>query len=214
MINLIQEKYNAHAVFPYGSSVYGNKKPDDYDFIVVSDQPYFQEQYEIDGVKIEISNYSKDDFMERLNQHDISALECIYINHKDKFITDDFRNTLNTFVLNKEKMRDGCSQKSSNSYVKAKKKLIVEEDFNMTVSLKSLWHSIRILDFGLQIAQQGKINPTSCNDRYDEILKDYLVFNNDWTKLHEKYRPIYNAMASEFKLACPKAIVSKSQKYN
>jgi len=213
MINEIKEKYNALGVFPYGSTVYGNKKPEDFDFIVVSDNPYFQEQFKKNGQDFEISNYSKEEFIKRLNEHEISVLECLYIDHKDKYIDTLLKQEIDLFMLNKEKLREACSQKSSNSYVKAKKKLIVPEDFNLSVSLKSLWHSIRILDFGLQIATSGKIDPTTCNDRYDEIVKDYLVFNNDWTKLHTKYRPVYNEIASNFKLACPKKI-NMTQKYN
>lgn len=206
MINELKEKYNAIAVFPYGSSVYKNKVPEDFDFIIVSDKPYFQEQFEQNNIKYEISNYSKDEFLARLKDHEISVLECLYIPHREKYLAPELSREIESFTLDKEKLRESCSQKSSNSYVKAKKKLIVEEDFNLSVSYKSLWHSLRILDFGMQIAKTNKINPESCNDLYDQVIKDYLFMKNDWSKLHEKYKPIHNAIASEFKQECPKKI--------
>jgi hypothetical protein len=206
MINELKEKYEALAVFPYGSSVYKNKTPEDFDFIIVTDRPYFQEQFEKNNVKYEISNYSKEEFLQRLKEHEISVLECLYIDHKDKYLDNSLRKEIESFTLDKEKLRESCSQKSSNSYVKAKKKLIVEEDFNLSVSYKSLWHSLRILDFGMQIAKTNRINPESCNDLYDNVIKDYLMMNNDWSKLHEKYKPIHNSIASEFKQICPKKI--------
>lgn len=206
MIQEIKEKYNAIAVFPYGSSVYKNKKPSDLDFIIVSDTPYFQDKFEIDGIDIEVSNYSKEEFLKNLASHDISVLECLYINHEKKYVDPSFSLELDRFSLNKSVLRESISQKSSNSYVKAKKKLILEDDFDLNVSLKSLWHSLRMVEFGIQLAKEGKIiNPQFSNDTYDMITKDYLIFNNDWSKLHEKYKPIQNKVLSDFRLLCPKS---------
>ncbi len=204
MINEIKEKYNPIAIFPYGSSVYKNKNPDDYDFIIVTDNSYFQDAFEDNGIKFEVTNYSKEEFINRLKDHEISILECIFIKHENFYISDSIKNEIINFSLEKEKLRDSCSQKSSNSYVKAKKKLIVDEDYNVNVSLKSLWHSFRILNFAKQLATNSEINPYSVNDLYDEIVKDYLMYRNDWNKLHEKYKPLHNKVASEFKLICPK----------
>ncbi len=204
MINKIKEKYNPSAIFPYGSSVYQNKIPEDYDFIIVTDNSYFQEAFEDNGIKFEITNYSKEEFINKLKDHEISILECIFIKHKNFYISDTIKDVIINFSLEKEKLRESCSQKSSNSYVKAKKKLIIDEDYNVNVSLKSLWHSFRILDFAKQLATNSEIDPLSVNNLYDEIVKDYLMYRNDWDKLHEKYKPLHNKVASEFKLICPK----------
>lgn len=209
MIKDIIAKYQPIAVFPYGSVVYQNKKPSDFDFIIVSDNDYFQEKYNHKGVDIEISNFSKDGFLEKLHQHDISILECLLINHSQQYQSPEFTTMLNGFSINKNALRDSISQKSSNSYVKAKKKLIIDEDFDLNVSLKSLWHSLRMVDFGIQIAKDGKItNPHSSNNYYDQISKDYLLYNNDWSKLHEKYKPIQNKLLSDFRILCPKSNIS------
>ncbi len=127
------------------------------------------------------------------------------IKHPDVYIDENFKDSIYNFKINKEKLREASSQKSSNSYVKAKKKLIIEEDFDIYISLKSLWHSIRILDFSTQIANNNMIeNPDSVNHLFIEINNDYLDFENDWNKIHLKYKPIYNQFSSKFKESCPK----------
>lgn len=187
LVQAVAKHYNAIAAFPYGSAVYLNKTPDDYDFIIVTDSN-FQEQIVIDGFDCEVSSYSKEEFLKKLQLHDISLLECLLIEHSD------FVNRIpetNDFQVDLSLLREAISQKSSNSYVKAKKKLIVEEDFDLKVSFKSLWHSLRIADFGLQVATLGKItNPQSVNQYYPEIVQDYFDSNNDWATIHQKYKPI------------------------
>lgn len=204
MIEYLKEKYNALAVFPYGSTVYKNKKPEDQDFIIISDKEYFQEAFEINGIKYEISNYNKEQFFKLINDHEIAFLECIKINHNSKYVNKEIEDFISNFKIIKEQLRESISSKSSNSYVKAKKKLIVEEDFNINVSLKSLWHSFRMLDFGIQIVKNDEIDPKSSNELYERIVKDYLLSNNDWDKIHSKYKPEYNNLLSKFKEVCPK----------
>lgn len=201
LILKIKDMFSALAVFPYGSAVYENKVPDDYDFIIVSDQS-FQKQIVIDGFDCEISSYTKEEFLQKLEEHDIAILECLFINHE--FSVNDISETKD-FKIQLSKLREGVSQKSSNSYVKAKKKIILVEDFDEKVSLKSLWHSLRIADYGRQLSVDGFIhNRQSVNHYYSEISDDYKVFENDWTKIHSKYKPIHNAIMSEFRANCPK----------
>lgn len=202
-IKKIIDKYNPEAAFHYGSFLYNNKKPSDYDFIIVTDKDYFQESFELEGFKFEVTNYKKEQFLDLLKKHEIAILECIFI-ESEKYMSEEIKDYFYNFKIEKEQLRESLSSKSSNSYVKAKKKLIIEEDFDLNVSLKSLWHSFRILKFGIDIAQNGKINPDSCNNLYDQIKMDYIVFSNDWEKIHKKYKPLYNDLASEFKLICPK----------
>lgn len=201
LILKIKDLFQAQAVFPYGSAVYGNKMPDDYDFIIVSESS-FQKQIVIDGFNCEISSYTKSEFLNNLEQHDIAALECLFISHD--FVVNEIQETKD-FKIVLSKLREGVSQKSSNSYVKAKKKIILTEDFNEQVSLKSLWHSLRIADYGRQLAVHGFIKEKeSVNAFYEKINHDYALFKNDWTLIHQKYKPIHNSIMSVFREHCPK----------
>lgn len=194
------------AIYPYGSQVYGNKTPEDFDFIVISENSDYQQiQFTKNDIEYEISVYPKEEFLNMLKDSEITSLECVYINHSNKYIIPSFQNDIEDISLSKEKLRRSSSQKASNSYVKAKKKLIISEDRDEYISLKSLWHSFRILDFSNQLCLNGKIdNPSSMNDLFIEINQDYLDFDCDWDKLHSKYKPLHNQLASEFKKNAPK----------
>lgn len=201
LIQAVKQHYNTLAVFPYGSTVYLNKEPDDYDFIIVSDSD-FQEKIVINGFDCEITSYTKDEFLKKLHTHDIALLECLFIDHPEK---QNLISETEQFCIDLSALRESISQKSSNSYVKAKKKLILEDDFDENVSLKSLWHSLRIADFGYQLAKHGRIvDVKSVNKYYKEIRQDYLDLKNDWSAIHAKYKPIHNKLMSEFRSICPK----------
>jgi predicted nucleotidyltransferase len=182
------------AVYPYGSRVYGTaRKNSDYDYIVVTKKKT-NEQYS-DNL-ININFYTPDEHQQRLNEHEISALECY-------FLPDDLiiKNTYNfVFKLDLVKLRHALAAKSSNSWVKAKKKLTVEKDYDLDLGRKSLFHSMRIIDYGKQIATFGKIvDYGSCNDLFQEIMNCY-----SWTDMFNQYKEKYNLMCSEFRVLAPK----------
>ncbi len=184
--------------YMYGSRVYGNfRKNSDWDFIVIlKDGKKLSEQFS-DNL-ININFYTATEHLERLNEMEISALECLYLS--EQFILKKNSNLYESFKLDLIKLRHSLSAKSSNSWVKAKKKLTVPADYNDIVGKKSLWHSIRIIDFGIQIATKCSIvDYGSCNYFYDEIM-----FCSDWSELFEKYKLKYNTILTEFRKVAPK----------
>lgn len=185
-------------IYLYGSHVYGtNNEYSDKDYICVNEnQKEDVIQKNINGNDFNI--YSLNHFKEKLENHDITILECIFLN-------DNFKEKEEIkleFILNKTKLRDSISKTSSNSFVKAKKKLTIEKDLDPLIAKKSLFHSLRILIFGIQIAEKGKIyDYTEANKYYKEIFKDNF---NNWEQYKEKYQPIYNTLKTKFKIVCPK----------
>ena len=100
------------------------------------------------------------------------------------------------FELNKELLRKQISAVSSNSFVKCKKKMLQGDEY---IGKKSMYHSIRILGYGIQIAKYGRIvNYEAYNFYYDVVMCKY-----DWEEIHEYFKPIYNSMKSEFKILAP-----------
>ncbi len=220
MINIIKDivnkKYNNNnilAVIPYGSQVYKNKNSSDYDFyVVVEGKDIYQDYHQKD---IDITVISKDLFIEDINKNSVKGLETLYTPKEveNYFIEDSLDielQLLKKSILDKSKIREQFSRTTSNSYVKAKKKIIIEQDFDYMTSLKSLWHSIRINDFAIQILENNKIDFSSMNSLYKEIENDYATFSKSnkeemWGLLHSKYRPIFNEKHSHLKKICPKS---------
>jgi len=191
MFDIKLSKY-INIVFPYGSRVYGtNSETSDYDYIIVSSIGY-------DPPKPNITYYSKKEFQDKINEHEISALECIFLpGEYYQEISKQF-----TFELDLPKLRSSISSKASNSWVKAKKKFTIEKDKDIYIGKKSLFHSLRIIDFGIQIARYKKIVDYSCtNDIWFEIRDNPSEDYNDYKT---KYQPIYNSKMTEFRKLAPK----------
>lgn len=187
------------SVFPYGSRVYGTANENsDYDFIVVSRDGSAKNDFAVTQENLSCHFYDETSFQEQLSKHKISALECFFLPpgklelNKKNFI----------FKLNLETLRSSISEKASHSWVKSKKKFEVEKDKDVYIAKKSLFHSFRIIDFGTQIASQGKIvNYSSCNDLWEDIYTDP---SEQWDTYKEKYQELFNARMTEFRKFAPK----------
>ncbi|CAG7581669.1 MAG: gp109 [uncultured marine phage] len=181
--------------YQYGSRVYGNiTKHSDWDFIfVMKEKP--NEQFS--DTLININFFDVEQHKTRILNHEISALETLFLD--DEYILKE--DIKFDFTLNLKMLRRSLSRKSSNSWVKAKKKLTVEKDYDLDVGRKSMWHSFRIADFGIQLATKGMIyNYSSKNDLYYEVIYNY----SDWSELFENYKKSYNSLMTEFRKVAPK----------
>ena len=184
---------NIVCAFSYGSRVYGNiTTRSDYDYIFIV-KTKTDEQFS-DNL-ININFFDEASHKTRIRNHEISALETIFLDDRHILKNHNF-----PFVLNLSMLRQGCSAKSSNSWIKAKKKLTITIDYDLAIGRKSLWHSFRIINFAIQIAKTGKINDySSCNDLYWEVMK-----HGDWDSLFETYKEKYNNLLTEFRKVAPK----------
>lgn len=180
-------------IYLHGSRVYKtNTDSSDYDFIIVIEDEYYFSENVSEG-NCDFNFYSKTKWIEMCNNNSLDFCECYFLPEeykiKETFVPD--------FIIQKEKIRANFSHISSNSFVKAKKKLVVEKDFAPYIGKKSLWHSFRILMFGIQILSSEKIVDYSCaNFLYDEIIKNP---ENEWNYYKEKYQALYNHYRSEFR---------------
>ena len=106
--------------------------------------------------------------------------------------------------LSLQNLRKSFSTKSNNSYVKAKKKL---QDGELKIAYKSMYHSIRILEFGVSVALNITGNETKVFDAGDiDWIKELFEENFDnWEVIHKTMKPVFNAFASDFKKLAPKA---------
>lgn len=203
--DLVNKDDNVLALYMYGSRVYQTNKADsDFDFImVVGDKSNnIAEQAILKNADVTV--YNAHEFQQQIINHEISVLECLFL--EDKYKVKE--NIAWDFNLDLPQLRKSFSAKSSNSWVKAKKKLTVEADYNLYIGQKSAWHAIRILQFGQQIATAGKIiNYSDSNLLLPEIIKC-----EDWNTLDTNFRNTYNNESTKFKLVAPKEVNTTSNK--
>jgi len=182
-------------LFPYGSRVYGtHSENSDYDYLAVipaGRQADTGTEYRHDNYNIHM--YNRIDWQNQLNDHKIHTLEAYFL--PDGICKGSFQ-----FKLDLNVLRHELSEKSSHSFVKAKKKIEVEKDYY--IGWKSLFHSLRILTFAIQIARDGGIVDYGAANHYWTEIRDAQQYKWDYFK--QKYQPEYNRLASEFKKLAPK----------
>lgn len=183
-------------LYLYGSRVYGtNDDNSDYDYLMVSgivQEPYAQFKHD----NINVTVFSLEEWVKRLQQHEISALECLYL--PDEMVlknSADYNVTIDSQML-----RRAVSAKASNSFVKAKKKFTVEND--IYTGKKSLFHALRIPMFGEQLAKHGKIVDYTVANHYWNQIRGCGI--DDWNYFKKKYQPIFNNIMSSFRKVAPK----------
>ena len=82
--------------------------------------------------------------------------------------------------------------------VKAKKKINLQE---YRIGRKSLFHSLRLLNFGIQIITYGKIKDYTGANYYWDLIKKQNYTN--WNDYKEYWQPEYNNMKSCFRTVAP-----------
>ncbi len=183
---------NPISVFSYGSRVYGtNTENSDYDFIVVTEdnKEYLDSYGTADGI-VNCSVYSRETFLEFVKQQKIQILECLFLDDDKILLNSEIWN----FELDLMLLRKNISSSSSNSWVKAKKKLI---DGEIYIAQKSLFHSLRIPVFGKQIAAKGKIYDYS---EANYIWEEIKGLDTDWDLWKSKFQNFRNSTLTEFRL--------------
>ena len=192
-------------IYKFGSHVYGtNDENSDEDYIVVAKE-YFESK------DINLHVFTVNQFQNQLDNCDIQILECFFLDNKH-IIKEQYNFN---FILDKSKLRTAISTISSNSWVKGKKKLTVMGDYDVRLAIKSVFHSLRILDLGIQIAREGKIIDYSSSNFILEDLKRLakeFQHGDLWQKIDEKYRSTFNSRSSEFKALAPKDMKEINQK--
>lgn len=179
-------------VYLFGSRVYGtNNDSSDYDFIMVCNNPFFEKEIKVDNYNIHLM--TMDIYMSKLKNHLPTTVESFYL--PDKFKYESIKVD---WSPNSQSLRHSFSHVSSNSWVKAKKK-ILQGDYQ--IGIKSLFHSLRIPMFGKQIAEHGSILDFSeANFIWDNLSSKYWT----WEEIDSEFRLDRNRILSEFRKSCPK----------
>lgn len=151
-------------------------------------------------------------FQSSINKHDIQAMECLSAPsdfcHKAQYV-------FAMPEINLQELRKSISTICNNSWVKGKKKLIIAGDYDLHLAIKSVFHSLRIYDYGFQIATTGKIyNFKSMNFVLEDlkILSEQYQRNDLCEKIEQKYKKVFNEKATLFKSVAPKSLEEVTKK--
>ena len=196
-------------IYKYGSRMYGmDTEESDLDYCIVIDNeaPLFpskpsselKEYSQLETKSMDLHIMSKRYYEELLEKHDIMALECYYQE-------DPIERCEVDFTLNLQALRKSISSTVSNSWVKASKKIQIEEE-DSKIGLKSLYHSFRILDFGIQIAKYNDIIDYEYSGGLNPVRDSNIenIINPSWDFWNNKLKPLHNAKMTEFRLLAPK----------
>ena len=191
-------------IYVYGSRVYGHTHPDsdlDYAIVISNEAAIWKDgmkQYvQFESHDLDMHIMSENYYKQLLKEHDIMALEMFYAIEPIKKYEAEF-------TLNLAQLRKSVSSIANNSWVKAKKKINLEDE-DSKIGLKSLYHSFRIIDFGIQLARDGKIwrfdyrGPVHDSDREN-------IINPSWEYWNTKLKPEHNKRMSDFRILAPKEI--------
>ena len=184
-------------LYAYGGQVYGvasDQSDLDYIAIVTSDKE--ENHMEVSSnKKLDINIFNEKSFLNMIEDNEITSLECLSL--LNSFII--LQSKTFEFKPNLSKLRESISQKSSHSFIKARKKIRYGEYY---IGRKSLWHSFRIIYFGIQMAKYGKIiDFSAANYLYDDIV---LSNNMDEEYYKTKYLGLHNQLMTEFRKLAPK----------
>ena len=179
-------------IFQYGSQVYGTiNELSDLDYVVVVNDDYVVNTNPITVENCDFNFYNETEWLVLILINDIVTLECLSLDNPIKDLLN-YR-----IKIDKIQLRKSISSVASNSFVKCKKKLTIEKDYNPYIGKKSLWHSLRILSFGIQCCKHSKIVDFSvANELYQDIVVNQ---QNDWEYYKKHYKPMYNNLKTIFK---------------
>ena len=181
-------------IYPYGSKVYGtDDEYSDSDYIIIykssflpsgafKDNAITSDDGEVQGVC-----YSKSGFIDAINNYEIGALECVFL-PEEKIIQKKINFNINKF--NEKEFIKKIIAKASSSWHFA---ILSKKDDNIEYVKKNVFHSLRILDFAIQIKEHGKIiNYSSMNKLNIEIFQndniDMIKYYSMFMKLCAKLK--------------------------
>lgn len=181
-------EYKLKNIYIFGSTVYStNDETSDIDILVIANTSSPETEFKSDKLNIHV--LSEDRFRDGLKNHNIRNIECL-LAPKKFILKEDIKIDLE---INEFGFRHAISHTNQNSWVKGIKKINNGEIY---IGKKSLFHSIRILIFAIQIGKVGYIeNFSHAND----IWNDIKYSKKTSKELDAQYRELRNSLASEFR---------------
>jgi hypothetical protein len=146
------------AIYPYGSRVYGTaSETSDHDYIIVTKGAFLksgafkQNAISSDDRSIQGVLYSRSGFIDALNNYEIGALECLFL---DPSIVVLAKWPFKLQKWDEKEMASKIIQKASASWHIGSQQ---SKDGFKAIAKKGIFHALRILMFGVQLKEHKKI---------------------------------------------------------
>jgi hypothetical protein len=179
-------------LFPFGSRVYGTARADsDYDYLaVVPEGRRASTGEEFRHGTANVTLFTRGDWAEQLAAHKIHCLEAYYL-------PDGVCRAAFPFRLDRHLLYAALFDKASRSWARARNKM--EAEGQPLLAWKGVFHALRILHFGIQIATTGGIiDYGGANPWWREIL---TTARTDWAWHEERFGPEWTRLSDEFRRA-------------
>jgi predicted nucleotidyltransferase len=129
---------------PVGSRVYGTARPDsDHDFLAVVESGRDDLLYAPD---VNVTVKARASFEQALRDHSMFAMEAHFA--PTRLVEGSF-----PFKLDRRALWSAVEKKSAEDFAKAEKRY----DEEPTAMAKKLFHSVRVVDFGVQLCERGRL---------------------------------------------------------
>lgn len=182
-------------VYPYGSRVYGTQREDsDYDFIIVykssmlPDGSFRSNAISSQDKNVQAICYGRGGFIDSINNYYMPALESLSTMPLKKKLSFQMSK-----YYEKEMIKKVITQASNSWFLADKLWEIHEAPGMMDRMKKGIWHSIRILKFGLQIKGHQEIVD------FQAANEDLETFMTDEDFSPRKYLEFRDSLMLEFK---------------
>lgn len=183
----------AKGCYIFGSQVYGTaSETSDWDVILIANANAPEVEYKSDKINVHVIVPDLAD--KYLRDNHIKAIECLCA--PDWAIILPYYKW-DEFVYKEDSFRHNISHTVSNSWVKCKKKM---EQGDYYIGVKSMFHSLRIADFGVQFATERKIDFERTNDIWEYISSKEWT----WEELKDRYQPTRNRILTTFRAVTSK----------
>jgi hypothetical protein len=179
------------AIYPYGSRVYGcHTDASDHDWVIVY-KSYILPSGAFKDNAISSPDrshqaicFSRTGFQSAIDSYDITALECAFI-PEEKHLFSKMKFGIRKW--NGSEMASSIIIKASASWHLAKTAI---EDMDVEKARKNVYHALRILGFGLQMAETGRIADYSAFNhlhnaiihRSDFKIRDYMGLRDNFMR--------------------------------
>lgn len=170
-------------IYMFGSRLHGiNRNDSDYDYFVIAST--LNEHVEIkdkseNGMDLNIHVMTLDRFKKELNEYKMSRVESIFAPEEYKIM----QKQPIQFLVKKDKIKKYVPYQSHESWQIAKSRIQNQDDSYR--AKKSVYHSLRVLDYARQIIQFNKIvDFRSMNHVYEKLQSEEI---KDWSDIKKEF---------------------------